>query len=343
MLRDKVHDSRKFWHTMRDWGFVNKNSGNTLTSDELDTNEVNKYFLECAEGVLADNLLPNYFYEKADVKENLLFEEITIEETEKHLSDIKSNATGMDGISTHMLKLCFPYCKRELCHIINVSLKKPALPLIWKTSKIIPLQKKNNCVDLKNLRPISILPAASKILEKAVYRQTYGYLMHHEILSQSQSGFRKLHSTGTALLKINDDIIQAWDKNLITVVVLLDMSKAFDSLDHELLLSKLFYYGIQGIPWEWYCQYLVGRRQCVELGGHSGPLVSNTEVIKKGVPQGSILGPLLFNIFMVDLEKHVKHCKFHSYADDVQLMMSFEQEDIEVAFNQINEDLQGIL
>lgn len=163
----------------------------------------------------------------------------------KIVHSLKSNAPGLDGVTVHMLLLCLPYCKDALCHIINCSLQTGKVPTIWKAAKIIPLRKKDDSLELKDLRPISILPPGSKVLEKIVHYQVTQYLEMHHILLNIQSGFRKNFSTTTALLKINDDIFRALDNSLITIIVLLDMSKAFDSINHDLLLSKLHYYGIK--------------------------------------------------------------------------------------------------
>ena len=181
-----------------------------------------------------------------------------------------------------------------------------------KIAKIIPLLKKEDPHKFDNYRPISLLPAFSKIFEKAVFIQLYEYFNKNNLLYKSQYGFRTLHSTKLASLEIIDIIGKDLDNGKLPIGVFLDLSKAFDTLDHTILLDKLLYYGIKGTELAWFKSYLTNRTQFVSYNGTN----SRTLTITTGVPQGSILGPLLFIIYMNDI--HNASSKFHAilFADD---------------------------
>lgn len=344
-IKQNINNSKVFWNKMRWWGFVNNNKSNSIaTSENFNPNEINEHFINCTSHITSEVKLYNYYYDNHTTEhEDFTIEPIDPKQISKIVHSIKSNAPGMNGITVHMIKMCLQYCNNELSHIINCSLQKGEVPTSWKSAKVIPLLKKEDSSELKDLRPISILPPESKVLEKIVHEHLTEYLEKHNMFLNAQSGFRKHRSTTTALLKIHDDIITATDNNMITVLVLLDMSKAFDSVNHELLLSKLYFIGIRGIMWEWFRSYLTERQQTVQLSGKDTQVLSTQCTIKSGVPQGSILGPLLFNVFVIDLEHKINSCSVHYYADDIQVMLSCRVSECHEAFQKISEDLNSIL
>lgn len=196
---------------------------------------------------------------------------------------------------------------------------------------------------MKDLRPISLLPCLSKVLEKVVCSQVSEYLERYNILPEFQSGFRKSRGTNTALLDVTDNIIEAQDRGMGTILVLLDFSRAFDAINTSLLLSKLSFYGFDHQTIRWFCSYLSDRKQYVEIPRDNGnPLISGTRVVNRGVPQGSILGPLLFILYSADVIDCIRHCKFHVYADDIQIYLSFKPDLLRSAESKINEDLNRI-
>ena len=191
---------------------------------------------------------------------------------------------------------------------------------------------------MQDLRPISLLSVPSKILEKIVHIQIVNYLNLHKILPLHQSGFRKSHSTTTALLNLCDNIIRALDKGRAVVSVSLDYSKAFDTIDHGLLCAKLFFYGFDENAVAFFKSYLCNRRQSVSVNN----FVSPTQLISSGIPQGSILGPLLFIIYTADIFNQINHSHLQSYADDTQLLYDFNPSDAAIANTLLNDDLDSI-
>jgi hypothetical protein len=194
-------------------------------------------------------------------------------------------------------------------------LKTGIFPDKLKIAQISPIYKKDDESLFNNYRPISLLPAISKVFEKIIFKQLYDYFHINKLFYNSQYGFRAEHSTEFAALELIDRVLVEMDKNEIPISIFLDLSKAFDTLDHPILLNKLDYYGIKGDALNLMKSYLSDRKQYVEIDG----IQSDTLVIKTGVPQGSILGPLLFIIYINDIANSSNIFEFIIYADDTTL------------------------
>ena len=189
---------------------------------------------------------------------------------------------------------------------------------VLKVSKVTSVDKGGELTDPSNFRPISTLSALTQIFEKLVYKQLINYIEKHDILFQFQFGFRKGHSTAQAVSEIADNLREAIDNNLYTCGVFIDFSKAFDTVNHEILLKKLESYGIRGMPLKWLTSYLNNRQQYVAIGHTESP----RQAMTCGSPQGSTLGPLLFLLYINDLSNCSETLTFRVFADDTNLFAS---------------------
>ena len=236
----------------------------------------------------------------------------------KYLNNLSVNkSTGLDGIPCKFVRDSATIITCPLTHIINLSLIQGVVPDDLKSARVVPLFKKNDKCDVGNYRPVSILSIISKVFERVVYDQIESYLNEKEILYKFQSGFRKRFSTDTCLIHLSDYIKFEMDKGHFIGMVLLDLQKAFDTVDHSTLIMKLEALGLsQGIL-RWFRSYLSDRQQLVDVSG----IFSQPCMITCGVPQGSILGPLLFLIYINDMSAVVKN-KLLLYADDSAILVS---------------------
>jgi hypothetical protein len=232
------------------------------------------------------------------------------------IKSLKSKTScGFDNLSVKLLKLVAPPLAVPLSRVINHSLNIGIFPDLLKIAKVVPLFKKDDKSVFSNYRPISLLPTFSKVFEKIAHKQLLEYFDAFKLFCVNQHGFRPDHSTNTATLEFIDYLFQLLDNDKIPFSIFMDLSKAFDTLDHCILLEKLSYYGIVGSSLNWFKSYLSDRKQYVTFNGS----VSNTTDISIGVPQGSILGPLLFLIYINDLNNVSTSFQFLFYADDTTL------------------------
>ena len=228
-----------------------------------------------------------------------------------------SKSAGEDKISGKFLRDAAEVISSPLTYIMNLSLKSATVPDDFKLARVLPIYKKGNRNYEGNYRPVSILPVASTVLEKIVYNQMHKYLEQNNLIYAFQSGFRSAHSTDTALTFLADKLRANMDEGLYTGMVLIDLQKAFDTVDYTILTTKLNAIGIDDSAGSWFKSYLTGRKQVVKINER----LSTAGNITCGVPQGSILGPLLFNIYVNDMITSV-NCDLFLYANDSTLLVS---------------------
>ena len=323
-------DSKKTWCTIKN--LINKKTSKNefpsyfLIENKKETNtkfiadKFNEFFTNIgpslAEKIKSDSAISYKAYLKQHITSSFKFSLVSSDSVLKLITTLKAkSSSGHDEISTILLKRISPIISDILSRTINQSLLTGVFPDKLKIAKVLPLFKKDNPYIFDNYRPISLLPSISKVFEKVVFKQVYEYFQANKLLYKSQYGFRIDHSTELASLELCDRLLKHMDEGKLPITIFLDLSKAFDTLDHEILLNKLHYYGIRNNSLNWFQSYLTDRKQYIQYDETSSEMLK----IHTGVPQGSILGPLLFLIYMNDI--HLVTEKFSSilYADDTTL------------------------
>ena len=244
-----------------------------------------------------------------------------------------SKSSGVDGIANHFLKIGLPVLIESRCDIINLSIATGVFTDSWKIAKVAPIFKSGQTDDRSNYRPNSVLPFVSRAFEKLIYNQLYDYLDGNKLPFSRQSRFSSLHSVATCLLKCTSEWYLNMDKGQYTAMIFVDLKKAFDTVNHEILLKKLKKYGVIGSENAWFASYLCKRMKFCRVNGVS----SGLDDTNCGVPQGSCLGPLLFLIYINDLPFSLQSGKVTMYADDTTL--SYSSENIVDLSENLNRDL----
>ena len=217
------------------------------------------------------------------------------EELNEAFNSLTANKSpGFDDISPTVVKRCHEDIFNPIKHVFSLSLKQGIFPDNLKIARVSPIFKKDEKFLFNNYRPISVLPCFSKLLEKIMYNRLYKYLSDNKYLYEKQFGFQATHSAEHAVIQLISQILQAFKEKDHTIRIFIDLSKAFDTVNHHLLLQKLELYGIQYNNLKWFQSYLSNRKQFIKFNNKN----TNLEIIRCGIPQGSILGPLLFLIFV---------------------------------------------
>ena len=268
----------------------------------------------------------NEYLKKIKTNPNTLYlHPITPTEILRHINRLPSkNSSGYDGISNRFLKSVKHAIITPLTKIFNLSISTGEFPENMKLAEVIPLFKKGALDIMENYRPISLLITLSKLLEKSIYKRLYNFINKNNIFYNKQYGFRSNHSCEQAIQDLYGHLINSKEEKQKSIAVFLDLSKAFDTLSHELLLKKLNIYGIRGHCNNWFRSYLTNRKlhaKCKTLSSNTAE-ISKQYLITHGTAQGSCLGPLLFNIFCNDIYINIVHCKLILFADDTTLYES---------------------
>ena len=270
------------------------------------------------------------------------FTPVIVDQLVRLITSSPSKHCGLDPIPTRLLKLGIHVVSPAICSIVNTSLAAGVVPDAFKEALVYPRLKKPslNTEELGNYRPVSNLSFLSKTLERVVASQLNDHLMRNELLEPFQSAYRRHHSTETALLRIHTDIRCAIADGKVVLMALLDLSAAFDTINHDLLLQTLASIGVQDIAHQWFASYLHDRSQTVTVrGAHSEP-----QHLSVGVPQGSVLGPLLFTLYTRSLGPLLRSfgVSYHVYADDTQVYLPTAPDDLSNAIKRLEDCLDAV-
>ena len=247
-----------------------------------------------------------------------------------------SKSSGLNNLSSFVVKKAFEVLVPEVTYMYNLSLTSARFPDSWKKALVIPIPKQGNLTKVQNYRPISLLPLPGKILEKLVHQQLSDYLEGNMLLAGEQHGFRRNHSTVHSVEQVTSFINKKMDARLLTAAVFIDFRKAFDCVQHPLLLKKLHDMGFSRLVVDWVESYLSGRVQRV----YANDSYSDYMGVTQGVPQGSVLGPLFYIVYANDIAKIIKHCNRALYADDTVLYTS--QRNFDVSVQNLQKDINSL-
>ena len=335
-ISDNLDNPKSFWKTMKNIFPGNKDKttipqsiktddGETIIDQPTIVQRFNEFFTGAVSRLLetAGPLMNvRQFSSKKFTSERFILQPISEKFILKQLRDLKvKKATGLDGIPARFLKDSAAVIAPTVTFLVNLSLSTGSVPDEWKKARVVPLCKSGGRENMDNYRPISILPVLSKILEKAVNSQLQQYLKKFDILSPTQSGFRQHHSTESAVIYFTDEIRRHADAGRLTGALFVDLKKAFDTVPHKELISKLERFGFVDNSIAWFTNYLSNRSQVVSLGSN----LSVPIPVENGVPQGSILGPVLFTLYINDLPSCINFSNVIMYADDTVIFFSSAQ------------------
>ena len=308
------------------WNIIEKLTNSRVNQQkpplDLKAEDFNNYFSSIGESTVKslEDYSDEAVWSNPPPTTRFIFQEVTVPTTQKMLIELgNDSSTDVLGFDAKLLSLAYEIISPCLTKMFNLSLQTSELPDDWKLARVTPLYKgKGSQHDHNNYRPIAIIAHIAKICERNIQRQLMQYMIINEYINIDQSAYRAHHSTQTSILRVTDDFIDNMCDKLLTGVCLLDIKKCFDTISHKILKIKLGNYGIVDVELRWFDNYLSNRSQVVSLNGN----VSSKSTINIGVPQGTVLAPLLFMIFVNDISQSVGLSCCNLYADDTLIYCS---------------------
>ena len=347
LLQNYANDIRKTWRVLNSiTGRKNDKStisdtfivgGKKETNKETIANGFANVGRQFADAIPKANKQPSHYTKCAPNLHSLYLFPTDTNEISKILGKCANKkSAGDDGISLVLLKQLSSTISYPIAKLVNMSFEQGVFPTAMKMAKVIPIYKGKSKELFTNYRPISLLSNVSKVLEKVMHKRLSAYMEKHQMLYRNQFGFRPKHSTSDAVIQFAHDALHSLDTNGKCLSVFLDLSKAFDTISHDTLTSKMSHYGVRGTSINWFKSYLCNRTQYVSYKGTK----SECSVVTHGVPQGSVLGPLLFILYTNDLPNSIKHSKTMLFADDTTIYATGNNSaDL---FEKVNEDLSHL-
>lgn len=352
LLQENKNNSQKTWSIINELinskkscntklpPFLKYNGTNLKTDSESFLNQMCDYFANI--GSVLANKVPNTsnsefkIFAKSPVH-SFVLNEVTENEVSNSIDNLKFRSSpGIDGVPPKYVKMAKVVLSPILTNLFNKCFRDETFPECFKVSQIIPLPKFAHTQEIGDFRPISLLNVFSKIFEKILKEKIMKFIEKNNILNSSQFGFTTNSSTEYAITTIYDQFLKNLDDNLITCSIFLDIKKAFDSISHDILLKKLYHYGFRGKIWSLLKSYLYGRNSCVKIDQR----MSKFYIIKHGVPQGSVLGPILFLIYINDLP-HASMFKTTLFADDANLYLSHHN--LEILQSKVDKEMKKVV
>lgn len=340
-------NSKKMWQTLKNListKKADKGSGKLCVDKNIyklqtDADNFNHYFIKSIDDIVVqNNFSAKWNANELPVIESSLsvFDTVTLSQLKTIVMGLKNKA-GVNELNTFVLKELFDVVGYPILNLINMSLTEGVMPDSLKISTVIPIPKINCANKLEDYRGINMLPIVEKLIEIVVHSQILNYMETNNLLFERQSGFRKNHSCETAVQLVVNEWKKSIDKDQYVAALFIDFKRAFETISRTTLLNKLNYYGIKGVVLNWFQSYLSNRYQITKYDSTTSVPLKNLH----GVPQGSVLGPLLFIIYINDIHKVINKCSIKLFADDTLLYSA--SEDPTISINAIKADLKTLI